>query len=205
MPLRSLIPSLDSATLEVLARTESALGVTRIARLAGRGSRPGHERALARLAEHGLVEAVPTNKGHMYRLNREHLLIPALLAALSVRQELFRRLAEAVSALTPTPLHASVFGSFARGEGTEGSDIDLVVVMPEGYDEPESSWEGQLQELESRVLAWTGNQLEVLVLTPAQLEKAIAVGEPVLESLRREALTLLGLGGEDLLGAKAAS
>ncbi|MCU1500157.1 MAG: hypothetical protein JWM47_4110, partial [Acidimicrobiales bacterium] len=134
-PLRSLIPSMDSAVLEVLARTESALGSARIARLARRGSRPGHEHALRRLVEHGLVEAEPTNKGHMYRLNRDHLLAPVVLATMNLRSELLDRLRAAVAGLRPKPLHASVFGSFARGEATAESDIDLFLLMPDAYDE----------------------------------------------------------------------
>lgn len=41
--------------------------------------------------------------------------------------ELVRRVVEAVH-----PLRIILFGSAARGEMTEDSDVDLVVVMPEG-------------------------------------------------------------------------
>ena len=48
-PLRSLVPSLDSAVLEVLAGTESALSATQIAHLADRGTRQGQALVLDRL------------------------------------------------------------------------------------------------------------------------------------------------------------
>jgi len=73
-PLRSLVPSLDSAVLDVLSRSESSFGPTQVVRQAGRGSRAGIQLVLDRLVEHGLVLAEPTNRGHMYRLNRDHLL-----------------------------------------------------------------------------------------------------------------------------------
>ena len=80
-PLRSLVPSMDGVALGVLAGTEGALGVSRIHSLGGHGSRPGIAKVLDRLVEHGLVIAEPTNKGFQYRLNREHLLAPAVIAA----------------------------------------------------------------------------------------------------------------------------
>ena len=203
-PLTSLIPSLDAVALEVLAGTESALGTSRIHRLAGRGSRAGLQKVLDRLVEHGLVASEATNNGYSYRLNRHHLLAPAIRSALSVRRELLTRLTEAVTDLTPAAVHGSIFGSFARGEGRSHSDIDLFLVMPVGYDNDPSRWQRQLQQLEDHVLEWTGNRLEVLVVDRDQLTKAAAENEPVLASLRQDAIHLHGTDLDALLTTKAA-
>jgi predicted nucleotidyltransferase len=200
-PLRSLVPSLDSAALEVLAGTESALGTSRIQKLAGRGSWAGYQKVLDRLVEHGLVISEPTNNGFSYRLNRDHLLSPAVLAAVAVRRELMARLTEVVADLAPQADHASVFGSFARGEGAARSDIDLFLVMPVDYDCDADRWQAQLQQLAEQVLAWTGNRLEVLVLDRRQLAHAAAASEPVLASIRAEGLTLHGPSLDALLSA----
>lgn len=176
--------------LEVLAATESSMGVTQVARLAARGTRSGHQLVLDRLVEHGLVVADPTNRGFVYRLNREHLLAPAVLSAVGARQVLFEHLRRAVVRFEP--IHASVFGSVARGEGHAQSDIDLLVVMPEGYEGDEARWHEQLRELESRVLGWTGNRLEVLAFSVEQLRNVAAHGEPIVTSLLEESLTLAG-------------
>jgi predicted nucleotidyltransferase len=191
-PLRSLVPSLDSAALEVLAGTESSLGTSRIQKLAGRGSWAGYQKVLDRLVQHGLVISERTNNGFAYRLNREHLLAPAVLAAVAVRRELLARLTGAVADLAPQADHASIFGSFARAEGAAESDIDLFLVMPVDYDCDTGRWQAQLQQLEDQVLAWTGNRLEVLVLDRRQLADAATAGEPVLTSIRAEGLTLHG-------------
>lgn len=191
-PLRSLVPSLDSAALEVLAGTESALGTSQIQRLAGRGSWAGYQRVLDRLVAHGLVLSEPTNNGFVYRLNRAHLLAPTVLAAAAVRPNLLTRIANAVAGLTPPAEHASIFGSFARGEGDADSDIDLFLVMPLDYDRDPDHWTVQLQQLEDQVQAWTGNRLEVLVLDRRQLADATAAAEPVLASIRADAITLHG-------------
>ena len=121
---------LDSAVLEVLAQTESGLGVSQIARLAGRGTRQGLAPILDRLVEHGVVLADPAVRGYLYRLNRDHVLAESVLGAARARITIVARLTEAVQALTPRPVHVSVFGSFARREAGPGSDIDVLVVLP---------------------------------------------------------------------------
>lgn len=190
-PLRSLIPSLDSAILEVLAGTESSLSSTQIARLAGRGSRQGHALVLDRLVEHGLVSAEPANRGYLYRLNRDHVLADAVLSASRARVTVLARLTHAMPALDPLPVHASVFGSFARREAGPGSDIDLLIVLPVGAPLDEQ-WSVQLQALGDRVLSWTGNRLEYLVFTVDQLHGVVANAEPIVEAWLEDAVTVYG-------------
>src|SRR5664279_3861208 len=119
-PLRTLAPSLESAILEVLAGTESALSASTIARLSRRGTRQGQWTVLTRLVGHGLVLADPSSTGSLYRLNREHVLAPAVLSAVAARQEVLRRLTAAVANLGPVA-SAAVYGSFARREAEEDS------------------------------------------------------------------------------------
>lgn len=199
LPLRTLIPSLDSDVLAVLAGTESALGATQIARLAARGSRQGVTAVLDRLTEHGLVLAHPTNKGHAYQLNRKHLLAPALLTALEVRTSTLELLVEQASRLDPPALHVSVFGSFARGDGDAGSDIDLLVVTPGGYDPDAPALTTQLRQLEDQVLRATGNRVEPLVMSRQALEVMARAGEPLMASLSADSLRLHGPTFDDLV------
>ena len=112
-PLRSISPGLDSAVLKVLARTESGLSASQIARLSSRGTRAGQHPVLNRLVEHGLVSAEVANTGFLYRLNREHVLTSAVLAAVAARQTILTRLTAAVLQMRPEPVHVCVFGSFA--------------------------------------------------------------------------------------------
>lgn len=189
-PLRSLAPGLDSAVLEVLAGTESGLGASRIARLAPRGSRAGQLPVLNRLVHHGLVLAEPANQGYLYRLNREHVLAGPVLAAATARVTIIERLTAAVQQLQPAPVHASLFGSFARGEAGPESDIDLLVITPDASLGEE--WDEQLHALGDRVEAWTGNRLEHVVLSRDRLGAVVRAREPVVDSWLEESLTLQG-------------
>lgn len=196
-----MIPSLDAAALEVLARTESATSATQTARLAGRGSRAGLTLVLDRLARTGLVLAEPSNTGRLYRLNRRHVLAPAVLAAVSARAELVHRLRDRVGALSPVPVHVSVFGSFARGEGDDDSDVDLLIVTPPSVDRHAESWRAQVRALEDDVQAWTGNRLEPLVLSVDELAAAATRGERIVRELADDAVTVLGDSIERLLSS----
>ncbi|WP_159085912.1 nucleotidyltransferase domain-containing protein [Aeromicrobium chenweiae] len=191
--------------LVVLARSESAFGASQVARLTERGSRSGTTKVLDRLVEHGLVLAEPTNRGYMYRLNRDHLLMPAVFAALDVRRDLLTRLSSAVAALRPTPVHASVFGSFARGDGSQESDIDLLVLTDANLHlDDDSGWQAQVRQLEDHVYAWTGNRLELLSMDTDGLAKAIAAGERIVEELRSDAVTVHGHDIRTLISAARA-
>lgn len=190
-PLRSLAPSLDSAVLEVLAGTESALGISQIARVAGRGSRQGLTVVLDRLVDHGLVNALPANRGYLYRLNRDHVLADAVMSACRARVSIIARLAEAVQQLDPQPAHVSVFGSFARREAGPDSDIDVLLILPAGV-EPSEDWYARVRDIGDRAYSWTGNRMESLAYTRDELRDIVDRGEPIVASWRADSVTVFG-------------
>lgn len=190
-PLRSLIPSLDSAVLETLAGTESSLSMSQIGHLAGRGTRQGLNLVVERLVEHGIVTADPANRGSLYRLNREHVLADAILNACSARSTIFARLVNAVSGLIPQPVHASIFGSFARREAGPASDIDALVILSEEA-AVDDQWFAAMRKLAEDVFAWTGNRLEYLVFTESELRDLIDRNETIVHSWLADSIVLLG-------------
>lgn len=167
------------------------MGLSQIARLAGRGTRQGFAPVLNRLVEHGVVLADPAIRGHMYRLNREHVLAESVLGAARARVTILSRLAEAAQTLAPRPIHFSVFGSFARREAGPHSDIDVLVVLAEDTDS-DGQWSTQMRYLADQVLAWTGNRMEYLALTKDELRAAVARGESVVDQWQIDCVTLLG-------------
>lgn len=189
-PLRSLVPSLDADVLEVLSGVETGLGLSQITRLASRGSRMGISHVVNRLVEHGVLLAEPANQGYLYRLNRQHLLAPVVLAAASLRTTLLARLADCALELAPAPIHVSVVGSFARGEAGPDSDIDLLVVVAT---EAELDKLGdQLRPLSAEVTDWTGNDCQVLAFTTRHLRALRSSGDRVVEGWTGDSHLLLG-------------
>jgi predicted nucleotidyltransferase len=196
-PLATLIPSLDAGTLAALAATEGTLGVSQIARIAGRGSRAGHLNVLQRLVEHGLVVAEPASQGFQYRLNREHLLCPSVLEALAVRRVLFERLTARCVLLDPRPIHVSVFGSFARGEAGPTSDIDLLAVVA---DDQVDALTDAFADVTEAVRRWTGNPCQVVVVGSTHLAELAGRGSAIVAAWHREHILVTGAPFGALIG-----
>ena len=64
------------------------------------------------------------------------------------------------------PVHASVFGSAARGDGDAASDIDVFVVRPATVAEDDATWRGQLDSLADDITRWTGNHAGISEVGP---------------------------------------
>lgn len=129
VPLKSVTSGLDAGVLTVLARTATQLTGRGVAALSG-GSHAGVQPILERLTRQGLVLAQPVGNSVLYTLNRDHLLAGPLLALTESRTAFLDRLRSHVQSWRIAPVHASLFGSVARGDGDENSDIDVLVVRP---------------------------------------------------------------------------
>lgn len=200
-PLHSLIPTLDSAVLEVLSGNESSLSLAQVTRLAPRGSRPGLALAMDRLVEQGLVLATPANRGNMYRLNRDHVLVDAVVSASRARSTILARIGVDVARMEPRPVHVSVFGSFARREAGPASDIDVLFVMSAV---PDEGWYEQVSRLDDQVQAWTGNRMEYLVFSDSELARVVERQEPIVDSWLTDCVTVHGPSIESLIQNSAA-
>jgi predicted nucleotidyltransferase len=82
-------------------------------------------------------------------------------------------------------LKVIVFGSFARGDVTSGSDLDLVAVMPSTKSGKE--WRGQIYEEVDRdvdcdILAYTQEEVERLLPVSGILRTALQTGRTVYEA-----------------------
>src|SRR4051794_27539339 len=123
-PTRAITSTLDGTVLAVLAAAGRPLTVGQVAQQAARGSEIGIRRSLARLVEQGTVRATLMGRNQVHELNREHVAagVADLLAGL--RTVLWQRLREDLARWRPKPLYACVFGSAARGDGDEASDVD---------------------------------------------------------------------------------
>lgn len=205
LPLRTLVPSLDASVFSVLVNVEAGMSLAQIARLAPRGSRNGLMAVLNRHVRDGLVISEPSNTGSLYRLNRSHVLFPALIPAAAARREIVVRLTDAISAMDPPPVHSSIFGSFARGGGGVDSDIDVLIVTDNTVDITADDWLDQMRGLADDVRAWTGNPLGAVVMTRQKFRDVVAGEEAIVESWQRDSIGLVGASLGSLMRDAASS
>jgi hypothetical protein len=191
-PIRSVVPTLDGPVLEVLAATTRPMTGLEVHRLAELGSPNGIRRALARLVDQGVVNATEHSAATFYVANRDHLAWPAVETLARMRRTLLDRLQADLTAWQSAPIHASLFGSMARGMGDATSDIDILIVRPTGTGEEDSPWADQVDALRHRVRAWTGNHCQAFQIDLERLSEHVAAGDPLVQEWVRDSLTLVG-------------
>ena len=184
-PLTSLVGASQAAALRVLARTNSGMTGRQVARVADLGN-TGIKRALDKLEHAGLVTVDRGVHSSSYHVNQDHVLWPALRLALDAPQLLDQRIRDFVEQSGIDVVTVAVFGSVARGDATEESDVDLAVVYPGDPDEHLSV------ELGGHVERWTGNDCQVFDVSRAELSRMVAEADPLIESWRRDARTIVG-------------
>ncbi len=184
----------------VLCGTTRLLTGRGVARLVRAGSQPAVNASLRRLAEEGLVYAEEAGNAYLYTFNRQHLAAPALEQLAAIRSELERRLRAEIAGWEIAPAHASIFGSAARGDGDQSSDIDVFVVRPRGVPEDDPCWRMQLDRLSAHVQAWTGNRVGLSEVCATDVRRLRRERPPIVEALRTEAINLAGATASELLG-----
>lgn len=199
-PLATVTPTLDAGVLQVLVATTVGCTAAEVHRRLGRGSDEGVRRVLARLVTQGVVLVETPARYPVYVLNREHLAVPHIERLTKLRAELLDRLGSELAHWMVEPQHAGLFGSFARGDAGSESDIDVLLVRPSHMaDEDESTWLEQLERLDGRIRAWTGNEAQIIDLTPGTLTSMARDDDPLVASWRRDEIPLRGGPLGDLL------
>jgi len=201
-PYTAICPSLDSEVLAALAGTRRPMTGREITRLTGRTSHRGVLDVLARLVEHGLVERQEAGRAFLFTLNRDHLAAPAVDVLAGMRTELLRRIRDAVTAWEIKPVHVSLFGSTARGEGDTGSDIDLFVVRPTAVSDEDAQWRAQIDLLARQIERWTGNQASVAEASEEEMDRLGKEDRPIVDQLRSDAIVVEGAEIAALLGRR---
>jgi predicted nucleotidyltransferase len=199
-PYSAVAPTVEGDVLVVLAGTTQPLTGRQVARLARRGSVAGVAKALDRLRRQGLVARLDAPPASLYTLNRQHVAAPVVEALAGLRSEFLRRVRDAFSGWEVQPVHASLFGSAARGDGALDSDVDIFVVRPATVDAEDVTWCAQLAGLSDLVYTSTGNRAGIVDFAEQDIRQMLNEKPPVLDELRRDAIDLAGTPLRELLG-----
>lgn len=191
----------EARVLAALDRTEVPLTGRAVARITGL-TQSAAQRTLTRLREAGLVVAEPAPPSLLYRVNREHLALPPLLALLRVDDEFRARAVSEVGRWLVPPVSLVVYGSAARGEASAGSDLDLLVVRADTVEPDEPTWQEQIAELAGRLQRWTGRRASVIEMSKTEAIHGLRDGEPFLVEAEREGLQIAGTTLGELAGSR---
>jgi predicted nucleotidyltransferase len=201
-PMQSVIPSAHGAVLAVLARTDLPLSGHRIAQLTKpRFSQTRVNDVLRHLTESGVVLRERRPPSNLYRLNRDHVAVDGILQLARMSATLVARIRAELENWSLPPQAAWLFGSAARGEGTEQSDIDIFLVLPASDLDSAAVdiWERQTEVLTEKIMAWSGNRCDVIEMEAAEISSAVERDDLLVRDLREQAVLLAGRDPRDLL------
>jgi hypothetical protein len=191
-PHTAALSKTDGQVLSVLAGTTKPLGGREVARLAG-VSQNGAWRALRRLGDQGVVIEEPAGgRALLYTLNRDHLAADPIIALTRLRSMLIERMKEHLAGWEVQPIHASIFGSAARGDGDTGSDIDILIVRPRDVGEEDDRWRSQIDSLATAVHSWTGNHAGIAEIAQRDLARLRRERPAVIEDVVADGIGLVG-------------
>jgi predicted nucleotidyltransferase len=201
-PMQSVIPSAHGAVLAVLARTDLPLSGHQVAALTKpRFSQRRVNDVLRHLADSGIVLCEKRPPSNFYRLNHDHVAAAGILLLAGMSATLAARIRAELENWTVPPQAAWLFGSAARGEGNEQSDIDIFLILPTSDLDAAAVdiWERQTEVLTEKIMAWSGNRCEVVEMEAAELSAADDRNDLLVRDLREQAVTLAGGDPRDLL------
>lgn len=188
-PLENVLGVNAARILRRLALVSDDLTGRRIAELA-EVPNASASLVLADLVGMGLVFVKSAGRARLYRLNRDHVLWQPIEDMLASTDRIEAALTSIVRTHVDETATVAVFGSFARGEAGRASDIDVVIVWDNssGTDQRYAT----MDALHERITLMTGNRLDIVDLSEADLYRLIVDEDPLVQSWRDESRTLIG-------------
>jgi len=151
-----------------------------------KASQQGVQNVLDELTAHGLVIQATAGAAVLNTMNRDHILAPFILQIVELRSELLRRLADIVAVEAPTVRRAILFGSLARGDANEQSDIDIALVWDDDTLQSERD-----EDIASRVYQLTGNECRLLHYTTSEFNRLPESSPSLFANIDAEGIDLL--------------
>lgn len=143
-------------------------------------------RDLRQLADSSLVLREVVGRSYAWQVNSSHVLV-TVLAELFAREAALRSelLQDVAEALRPARFErVRLFGSIARGEGRDDSDVDLYVQVRTPAERAKA--EEAVDRIRSRIWKRFGNPVSALVYTRAEVERP--KNPSLLDSIERDGI-----------------
>lgn len=176
-----------------------------VKRLSRARSRSALSRALDHLTALGVVHRRQLAGTHLFQVNREHDLVPAIEALFQAEAARFAAFRAAVAAaleeagVAEAVLSAVVFGSMARGDAHPESDLDLLVAT--ASEEAVEPVNDALLERAEALRARFGFRISPLVLPQPRIVERFREGDPLMKNILDDGRTLLGASFREVAGA----
>ncbi len=188
-PTDIVLPRATAAVFRVLVGANASFSIRQLARVAG-VSAPRAVEIVNHAGDRGLILVEQAGRSRMCRFNREHLAADAIIELVTIRERMLRAFEDEIALWKIAPLHASLFGSAARGDGDINSDLDLLLVRPK--EEPTEDWEEQKYTSGVRLRAKIGNPVSWFDISVNELKRSMRASEPIIAEWKKDTICLSG-------------
>jgi predicted nucleotidyltransferase len=148
-----------------------------VASLAGVSAQQAAQ-VIARLVKLGVVERREVPPAALVRLSADNLAARLVSDLANLRATAIDRLVESARAISPQPQILLIFGSFARGEADESSDVDVLAVRHADTLPGDDTWTRTLGEWADSAMSLLGNPVNVVEVGADQAAQMLAQGGP---------------------------
>jgi predicted nucleotidyltransferase len=184
-------PHSKISVLRVLFMQDELSG-REIARRAGLSPRAA-SMALTQLVRAGILHKHTVGSTHQFAISRKRYLVSNALGNLFQEEELLastmgHRIMQSIG--RNKCISVAIFGSYARGEASGKSDLDLLVLLDDSYRVPKVK--ETLQASTSKFYDLFGVQLAPYVIGAAEFADRLRSGDKLIKSMVREARVISG-------------
>lgn len=178
--------------LRVLFGVSVPLNATQIAEQSGL-TKMAVGNALAELSAMGLVQSSPVGRSNVHMLIRENAYVERVVSPVFEAEQTMAELLEAELKSTFAEKTRSIvlFGSYARGEQDEASDVDVVLVSLEGEKDQLGS---AAEAYESRFRRRFGATLSPLIYSQEEARELPQRAPSLFDAIVRDAVVVAGIG-----------
>lgn len=196
-PVEAVIGGTRGRLLAVLAETTAPLSLRRLARLAD-VSPAQASRVLPGLVELGLVVRAEVPPSSTFILDRDNVAAQTVIELAGMRRTVLRRIGSTAETIDPQPTSVIVFGSLARGDADSASDVDIVVVRPEGVETTDEQWSDSVEAWRQGVASISGSDVELVDASELEAGRKLRGRSELWRNIKREGVVVFGATIDEL-------
>lgn len=192
-PVEALIPGVQGRVLGVLSRISTDLTMRTVAELAGVSPQQASV-VIGKLVDLGVVERRDVPPASLVQLAPGNLAAEIVRSLSRLRESALDEVAQLAGSITPAPASLIIFGSFARGDASAASDVDVLAVRPALQAHEADRWTDSLGKWVSEASRALGNPVNHIEIDLEKLPRRLArKGPSVWQDIVREGLVIAGL------------